>query len=211
MDDPLPVRGRQRGSDLRAVTQYVVGRQRASLEPRRKRLSFEVFHNQEVDAILVADIEQRTDVRMGQRGYRSRLPVEAPPPLGIGGILRRKDLDRDVAREPGIAGAIDLAHSACTERRGDLVRSQSAAREERHVGRIVSKTRRRGLGMRRVHTIPAPLLPIPPGLPRPSCPRIQGRTVRGVELPMISDCSRRKAAELHVPTFRKTPYRYHIC
>ena len=124
MDDPLPVRGRQRGGDLRAVTQYVVGRQRASLEPRRQRLAFEVFHDQEVDAILVADIEQRTDVRMGQGRDRSRLSIEAPPPLGVGGILRGKDLDRDVAPEPGIAGAIDLAHSAFAKHLEHPVRAE---------------------------------------------------------------------------------------
>jgi hypothetical protein len=123
VDDAAAVRGRQRRGDLGPVAQHLVGRQRASLKPRRKRLPFEVLHDQEVDAILVADVEQRADMGMGQGGDRTRLPVEAPSPLGIGGILRGKDLDRDVAAEPGIAGAVDLAHSALAERGGDLVRA----------------------------------------------------------------------------------------
>src|SRR5207245_981199 len=52
------------------------------------------------------------------------LLLEALQAPGVRGKLHRQDLDRDLAAEPGVAGAIDLAHSARTERSEDLVMAQ---------------------------------------------------------------------------------------
>ena len=54
------------------------------------------------------------------------------PPLRIGDEDVRQDLDRDVAIELRIAGAIDLAHSAGAERAEDLVRTEARAGAQRH-------------------------------------------------------------------------------
>ena len=67
---------------------------------------------------------------MGQRGNRPRLGLEAAPHLGIGGDVRGHDLERDVAAEPRVARAIDLAHPAGAERRDDFVLRETAARGE---------------------------------------------------------------------------------
>ena len=61
-----------------------------------------------------AELVNGEDARVRQRGDRARFGFETPAHLGIGGDVRRHDLDRDVAVEPRVAGAIDLAHAART-------------------------------------------------------------------------------------------------
>ena len=64
---------------------------------------------------------------MRERGDRLRLALEPrarDPASAANGW--RQDLDRDVAVEPGVAGAIDLAHAARAERAEDLVRAEAS-------------------------------------------------------------------------------------
>jgi len=53
-------------------------------------------------------------------------------PLGVGGERRRERLDRDFPAETGIAGAIDLAHSASSDEGLDLVPAENGARLDDH-------------------------------------------------------------------------------
>jgi hypothetical protein len=77
-------------------------------EPRGERLPFQVLHDEEIDPVLAADVVERADVRVVQRGDRARLAIEAFPELRVRRQRFREDLDRDRAIEPRIAGAIDL-------------------------------------------------------------------------------------------------------
>jgi hypothetical protein len=52
------------------------------------------------------------------------LTLESREALLVLGEIRRQDLDRDVALELGVVGAIDLAHPAFAELGGDLVGAQ---------------------------------------------------------------------------------------
>ena len=79
----------------------------------------------------VLDAVDRGDVRMIQRREQARLALEAREPLGIGGERRRQDLDRDVAAEPGVARAVDLAHAARAERCHHLVDAEPRTGGER--------------------------------------------------------------------------------
>ena len=110
-----------------------IERQRASCEPLGQRLALEILHDQEVNPVLAADVMERADVRMIQRGDGARLTLEALASLGIVGDLRRQDLDRHVPTEPGVAGAVDLAHPARAEPRVDLIRANLPALERRLV------------------------------------------------------------------------------
>jgi len=60
-----------------------------------------------------------------------RRVLEAAETLGIGNLLG-EDLDRDLAVQPGVAGAVDLAHAPRAEQPHDLVRAESRACLERH-------------------------------------------------------------------------------
>ena len=74
---------------------------------------------------------------MVQRGNRLRFGREPAKALGIGGNRRVQDLDGDIAVEPRIAGAVDLAHPAGADEPDDLVRTETVTRLQRH-GRIIS-------------------------------------------------------------------------
>jgi hypothetical protein len=69
---------------------------------------------------------------MVQRRQRFRFALEPREPLGIRREYLRQDLDRDLAVEPGVTGAVDLAHPTGTEQREDFVRAEATARFERH-------------------------------------------------------------------------------
>ena len=69
---------------------------------------------------------------MIERGKHLRLALEARQPLGIGREGLRQDLQRDVAIEPRIAGAIHLTHAAGTDTTDHFVRPDSHAEGDRH-------------------------------------------------------------------------------
>ena len=78
------------------------------------------------DATLL-DAVNGGDVGMVERGKQLRLAREARQAVGIGGDGRRQQLERDVALQPSIARAVDLAHAAAAQRRDDLVRADPGA------------------------------------------------------------------------------------
>jgi hypothetical protein len=56
------------------------------------------------------------DVRVVQRRKRLRLAREACDAIAIGGKSVRKDLDGDVAIQPGVSRPVHFAHTAGAER-----------------------------------------------------------------------------------------------
>ncbi len=62
--DPGAMRRRERVRDLDAVFERLRHAQRATLEPRGERLALEQLHHQERVAFVLADVVERTDVRM---------------------------------------------------------------------------------------------------------------------------------------------------
>ena len=81
---------------------------------------------------FVAGVVDGDDVGMRQAGERFHLTLESRERLGIGGEGWRQDFDRDVAAQPRVPCAVDLAHPAGTERCDDLVGAEPGARAERH-------------------------------------------------------------------------------
>ena len=75
-----------------------------------------------------ADVVDRDDVRVVQRPGRLRLLLEAPQAVRVLRVRGGQDLDRDVALQPRVAGAIDLAHPARADRAEDLVRPETGTR-----------------------------------------------------------------------------------
>jgi hypothetical protein len=70
---------------------------------------------------------------MIQRRERLCFALEPGNPIAVGGKHIREDFDRDVAVELRIPRAVDLAHSAGTERRDDLINTEPRAWCQRHV------------------------------------------------------------------------------
>ena len=112
MDHPLPVRHGQGLGNLYAASQDLIQRERALLQALGQRLAFEVLHDQERHAVLLAHVVERADVGMAQAGDGPRLALEALEParrLGRGG---GQDLEGDGAVEPRVPGAVGLAHAS---------------------------------------------------------------------------------------------------
>ena len=61
-------------------------RHRSALEPPLKRLSLDVFDDEEVTAILAADVVDRADVRVIERGDRARFALEPKAVLWIAAV-----------------------------------------------------------------------------------------------------------------------------
>ena len=83
-------------------------------------------------AVLTADVVERADVRVVERGDRAGFALEPLAELRVAGEVRRQDLDRDGAIETRVARLVDLAHPARAERRHDFVRTESRTGGERH-------------------------------------------------------------------------------
>jgi hypothetical protein len=62
---------------------------------------------------------------MVQRRQDLRFAAKPADPVGIAGDGVRKDLERNIASEAGIASPVDLPHSSGTECGEDLVRTES--------------------------------------------------------------------------------------
>ena len=72
----------------------------------------------------------RGDVRMVERREDFGFALEAREPVGVGRERRRQDLDRDLALQLRVGRAIDLAHAAFADLRGDLVDAEARAGSE---------------------------------------------------------------------------------
>src|SRR6516162_586673 len=83
-------------------------------------------------AVVLADVMDRADVRVIQRGNRARFTFEAPQPMLILRERSGQDLDRHMASEPGVVREIDLAHSTRAEQRNDFVGTKTATCSEGH-------------------------------------------------------------------------------
>ena len=82
--------------------------------------------------LLVADVVQRADVGVVELGDGAGLALEAGAELRAGRQVGGQHLDRHVAAQAGVVGAVDLAHPARADRGDDLVRAEPRAGGERH-------------------------------------------------------------------------------
>ena len=122
MDDPPPVRGRQRVGDLRTHHQRVPRRHSAAREPRRQRLPLHVLHDHVRSAGGIdAGVVDGTDVWMVERGDRARFLYETARQRLVGGGRRFDELDRHVAPQRGVAREVDVPHAARTNQTAEAV------------------------------------------------------------------------------------------
>ena len=86
------------------------------------------------------DRMDRDDVRVVERRDGAGLSLKAREPIRIAGQIGRQDLERDIAAEPRIAGAIHLAHPAGAQQRDDFKRTEAGPRRECHREGLESAT-----------------------------------------------------------------------
>ena len=124
MDDPLVVRRGKTASHLDRALRRLADRERPPRQPLAQRLAVEQFRDGVGEPVVHAEVEDRQDVRVRQRGDGFRFALE---PRQAVGVLRKrgwKHLDCDLPIEASVPGLVDLAHTAGTERREDFVRAE---------------------------------------------------------------------------------------
>jgi hypothetical protein len=144
VDDAALVRLLEAGRDLQRDPKRLVEREPAALDPLLQRLALDQFHHQEVNRRSrlgmrrLLDGMDAGDVGMVQRRQHLRLAGEAGHPRGIVGEGLRQQLQRDVAAELRVPGAVDRAHAALAELVGHAEMSQvSINHEHSRIGTIL--------------------------------------------------------------------------
>jgi hypothetical protein len=132
--DAASVRRGEPARDLQRPVDGLLLRHGRGVEPAAQRLALEQLGHGVGDAVVPAEVVDREDVRMRERGDGLGLALEARERVGVGGQLRGEDLDGDVAVELRVAGAVDLAHPAGAERREDFVGPETGPGSQRHGG-----------------------------------------------------------------------------
>jgi hypothetical protein len=133
MNNSVLMRRGKTAQDMPRILKGFAHRQWPMLEIPAKCFAFQVLHHQIIDSILLADIEQRADVRVLQSGDGPRLAPESFSALRIGGDGRGKDLDRNISIQASVASAVYLAHSTRADGTHNLVRSEVSPVCEPHL------------------------------------------------------------------------------
>jgi hypothetical protein len=121
VDDALLVGRGQSVREGRSDRHQALDRHPALGDELVERLPLDELHGQEVDALGLLDGVHGDDAGVVEGGERLRLALEALEPLRARGHLGRQHLEGHVAPELRVGRAVDLAHPAGAERRGDPV------------------------------------------------------------------------------------------
>jgi len=109
------VGGFERAGDLQRQAQGLFQRQMPAVQPLGERVALHQLQHQETRPAGLFEAVDAGDVRMVERRQRAGLALESGEPVGIRCELGRQRLDGHVASQPGVAGAVDFAHSALAE------------------------------------------------------------------------------------------------
>jgi hypothetical protein len=86
-----------------------------------QRRSVQKLHGDEGAPVLLADVVDRADVRVVQRGGGARVAPEARPRARIRGELGGQELERDKPLEPRVLRPVDNSHPAAAELSHDAI------------------------------------------------------------------------------------------
>ncbi len=94
-----------------------------------QRHAIQIFHGDETQIAVSADLVERANVGMVQCRRRARLAAKSLQSLRIARQLVRQKLQRDKSPELGVLGLINNTHSAAAEFFDDAVMGNCAANE----------------------------------------------------------------------------------
>ncbi len=133
MDDAGLVRDFQRLGDLPGDRKRLVEWQRAPRQPLREILALDQFEHQGPGRADLLEAVDLRDVRVVQRGEGPGFTLEAGEPVRIADKGAREDLERHVAPEPSVAGAIHLAHAPGAQGSEDFVVAENRTGTQAHL------------------------------------------------------------------------------
>src|SRR5262245_32139104 len=108
MDDALRVRAFKGVANLPRDRKNFVERKGTVLETLGQVFALDEFHRERHAIRLLFEAVDLCDVRMIQRGERSRLALESRETFGTFREFFWKQLQRNIAIEPDVASAVDL-------------------------------------------------------------------------------------------------------
>jgi hypothetical protein len=115
VDDALGVGGVQRLADAGQDLGRFGRGQGAGADAPHQRSAAHVAHHQERLAVLLAEIVDRDDRRVLERGDGAGLALEAGAERGIVEQFARQDLDRHFAVEVRVVAEVDGGHAAASD------------------------------------------------------------------------------------------------
>ena len=131
--DRLLVRSLQGLGDLLRDLERFADGQPSPLEALGQVLPFHQLEDEEGPPVRFFEAVDRRDVRVVESREELRLTSEAGQALGIGRYLDGQHLDRHLAVELRVGGAVDLSHAAGADGGGDLVRPEARAGGEAQI------------------------------------------------------------------------------
>ena len=129
MNDPGGLGFRQCIGDLDGVLQDIIQLQPAAWNQLAERLALDIFHDNEVGAIVTGDVMDGDDVGMieGRGGFG--FLDEAPLAIRIGDEFGWKHFDGNKAVQMLVACLVDNSHPSLAEKRENLVVPQLPTRQ----------------------------------------------------------------------------------
>ena len=116
VDEASGVCGGEGPGDAGPDPRDLARRQRAApAQDRGEVLPVDQLHDDVRAAGVLAEVVDRDDVGVAERGGRLGLLPEARREVGVAQVLRTEQLERDVATELGIGGAVDGRHPAAAQ------------------------------------------------------------------------------------------------
>ena len=132
MDDAARVRRRQRIGHRNRDSQHFAEAQAVARDERVEALAPHVLHHDELGAVGRLDLVDGDDVGMVEGRGGLRFLDEAAAAIRVRQAVGGEHLDGDLAVQPRVAGAIDLAHAAGAEQVENLVGAEPRAGCEPH-------------------------------------------------------------------------------
>src|SRR5262245_3296078 len=120
------MRGGERAGDLPGDDERVGRESAGRVDGVGKTAAVDQLHHERPDVAALFDPMNGCDVGMIERRQHARLAVEARQPLPILCERSRQDLDRDVAAELRVSGAVDVAHASGADHTGHFVRADAS-------------------------------------------------------------------------------------
>ena len=138
MHDLLLVRARQAGGDLRPDLERAGRRELLTCQQVAQLVAADQLHRDEREPVGFADLVNDGDVRMLDRRGGLGLLDEAPAPIAVVRQVVGQDLERDIAVQPRVGGAIDHAHPAAADFFGNPIVAERAAGEIHALGETLT-------------------------------------------------------------------------
>ncbi len=148
VDYALCVSSIQCVGDLDGQRQNYLGFHRSPADAMLQRYAIQKLHGDERLSVLLANVVDRTDIGVIQRGRSLRFTLKAGERLWVSGNIIGKELESDEAMQSRVLSLVDHTHPAATELLYDAVVRDGLANHWREILRLLTGqvNERRGFG-----------------------------------------------------------------